>query len=206
MTSADGWGTNSPSVQSIRWTKERPFRRRPYLQIGVLFPQTGVFRTCRAVIPDSAVCHTGTENKPTAVEHVHMFHQQINKSIHLSPFRPVDRDTSPLENPAKGTVPGETLHYCTYQDPRYLAFQRHACSVELVDLPLVHLLSLEGEKCASLILGLTLGLGIEQLRLDLLLDVVFPDVCDRCDGCDGCVVCRVKRGTAAATDTTAPLA
>lgn len=42
----------------------------------------------------------------------------------------------------------------------YLAFQRHACSVELVDLPLVHLLSLEGEKGPSLVLRLALRLGI----------------------------------------------
>jgi len=42
----------------------------------------------------------------------------------------------------------------------HLAFKGHPRSVELVDLPLVHLLSLEGEQRPPLVLRGALGLSI----------------------------------------------
>lgn len=55
----------------------------------------------------------------------------------------------------------------------HLAFQSHPRSVKLVDLPLVHLLPLQGEEGAALVLRAALRLGVQQLRLNFLLDVSF---------------------------------
>lgn len=59
---------------------------------------------------------------------------------------------------------------------RYLALQRHPGPVELVDLPLVHLLSFQGKQGPTLVLGGTFRLCIQQLRLDFLLDMIFPEM------------------------------
>ena len=43
----------------------------------------------------------------------------------------------------------------------HLAFQSHPRSVKLVDLPLVHLLPLQGEKGAAFVLSAALRLGVQ---------------------------------------------
>lgn len=58
---------------------------------------------------------------------------------------------------------------------RHLALQRHPGPVKLVDLPLVHLLSFQGEQGPTLVLGGAFRLSLQELRLDFFLDMIFPE-------------------------------